>query len=863
MPGFARAPFLLLRFPGTLLAVGLAALLLAVAGAAGPLFVASAGNASLEREVAAGGEHIPAFEVRKPSAVVPDILLYRDAVVRRSLDLPGLGAPIVAGIGSLATVEVPGAAAGVRFVMRAGAFEHVEVLDGGEGEGVWLADRAADILHVEAGDDVTLSRLDNPGTRVRVAAVYRDLAIARRDPFWTPLSGIIYPPDPDSSAPPSFLLADPQTFVTLQPSLDDRAEFMWSVPLEGRPTLDEARALAADLRRIGGTLSDETTELGSALSSASYQTPVPSWVAQADRTVGALITPVETISMAGRGVALAVVIAAGIYVVRRRRVEFSLLQARGVSPAWLGTRVGVESVLPLVTGAAVGAVGAVELVRFLGPGRFTDEAVSESILAAGITSGVGLVAIAAAAAVAVRSLDDASGSGRLRGVVARVPWEVVVLTLAAAALYEAVVRGGQPLVDERGDVTIDRLLLLFPLLVLAGGAGLAVRVLRRVMPRLRRLRAWRSPAVYLSSRRLAGAPRTAGLLITASALGLGMLAYAGLLTASIRGTADVKAHVSVGSDVAADLLAPPRDLAALGVPATEVGVASGVVLQPAGGEADLIGIDPETFADAAFWDASAFGASLEDVLASLGTPGDPLPVAVAGAPNDLTTVSVAGTPIPVAVTERLDAFPGMPRDGAVVVADARRLEALLDAPDDELQIQVWARGEPEALRGALERAGSSVVALRSVDEVRDTPAFQSLAWTFGFLQALGIAAGLIAVVGLVLYLQTRQRAREISYALARRMGLSPGAHRRSIAIELGGMLLTAFAVGLGLAVAAAALVYRRFDPLPSLPPGPVLRGPWPVLAGAAVAIVLAAWIGSRLVQRRADHANMAEVMRAA
>src|SRR5881296_3004100 len=47
-----RAPLLLLRYPGLLIAVGTAVLILAIAGAASPLFLSSAGNATLQRGIA-------------------------------------------------------------------------------------------------------------------------------------------------------------------------------------------------------------------------------------------------------------------------------------------------------------------------------------------------------------------------------------------------------------------------------------------------------------------------------------------------------------------------------------------------------------------------------------------------------------------------------------------------------------------------------------------------------------------------------------------------------------------------------------------------------------------------------------------
>ncbi|MCA1726624.1 MAG: hypothetical protein LC722_02915, partial [Actinobacteria bacterium] len=330
MAGSVSAPLRLLRFPATLAAVVVASLLLTLAGAASPLFVTSAGNAALDRQIAGESARIPAFEVRRPSQVVPDIVAYRDAALRRATDLPGLGEPVVAAIGSLAEVQAggPPRSADVRVVTRTGAFDHLHVVEGASGAGVWIADRAARLLDVHPGDLVTVSRLGDPGVRVRVDTVYRDLALGPPDPYWTPFGAIIYPANDDDPAPPSFLVVDGAAFLAMQPRLDDRVELVWDLPLVGRPTLDQARALSARLERLGGMLSDETTEIGSTLASAHYQTPLPTWVEEADRTVAALVTPIETISLAGRGVALAVVIAAGIYVVRRRRVEFAVLHAR-------------------------------------------------------------------------------------------------------------------------------------------------------------------------------------------------------------------------------------------------------------------------------------------------------------------------------------------------------------------------------------------------------------------------------------------------------------------------------------------------------------------------------------------------------
>ena len=177
--------------------------------------------------------------------------------------------------------------------------------------------------------------------------------------------------------------------------------------------------------------------------------------------------------------------------------------------------------------------------------------------------------------------------------------------------------------------------------------------------------------------------------------------------------------------------------------------------------------------------------------------------------------------------------------------------------------EVWARGDPGTAVAALSRVGSSPELVTTAAGELRTPGFQAQAWTFRLLSALGVLAGTVALVGLVLYAQARQRGRVVAYALTRRMGLSRAAHRRSVLWELAGLLGFAFLLGAGLAVVAAAAVLGRLDPMPQLPPGLRLELPEAVLAATLAGVLLAALAGAVLVQRAADRANVAEVMRLA
>jgi hypothetical protein len=119
------------------------------------------------------------------------------------------------------------------------------------------------------------------------------------------------------------------------------------------------------------------------------------------------------------------------------------------------------------------------------------------------------------------------------------------------------------------------------------------------------------------------------------------------------------------------------------------------------------------------------------------------------------------------------------------------------------------------------------------------------------------------IAGMLLYLQARQRAGILSFALARRMGLRSRAFRVSVALEVGIMLLASLVIGTVLSLIAVMLVYKRFDILPSLPPDPLFRVPVITFALAAAGLLVAAGVAGRVTERRARSANVAENLRLA
>jgi hypothetical protein len=116
-------------------------------------------------------------------------------------------------------------------------------------------------------------------------------------------------------------------------------------------------------------------------------------------------------------------------------------------------------------------------------------------------------------------------------------------------------------------------------------------------------------------------------------------------------------------------------------------------------------------------------------------------------------------------------------------------------------------------------------------------------------------------VALLLYLQGRQRSREVSYALARRMGLRSVTHGSALLLELLTLLAMALIIGAFLAVVAARLTIARLDPLPRLAPKTTVLLPTGALLISAAVLAVGSVVGSILAQRRASKTNVAEVIR--
>ncbi len=861
-----RRPLVLAHFPPLFAALAAAAAILAAAAAAAPMFVSETGTATLRVGLAAGRDR--ALVVSKDGPLAPDVAALRDAQVRASTaELPALAEPIETLWGASAVgIAGPDGEHTVRLATKTGFESHLDAIAGAaEPGGVWLIQPAADRLGVSPGDPVTLTLED----RTAVVPVAGTFAASHADPFWTEMLATVG----DEGEPASLAVLDRQTFLTVAAELEDDGHQSWTFATEPGAdrtlALDLAGELAHGIQRFDRDSADPDVPLGTVVANPAVIDLVTGAVRAAEDGLATVTPPVETLALTGQLVALFGTVAAGVYGVRRRRIEMRYLDAKGITRRNLWVRSAVEAVLPIGVGGAIGWVVTWWTILRFGPTAAIEAtAVRTSIRLSAIACivAIGIVATVTALAATRQAHETVEATSRSRG--AAVWWEIPLLVLAAAALYEIWTRGTSAVSSVGGRVEVDRLLLLFPVLFMAGCAGLVVRALGRLLVKLRGSGSWPVP-LYLASRRVSTAPRVALLLVTASTLAIGVLAYAGTAVVTIRQSTRAKVLGSTGADVTGTTPGPIFAAeAGSGLHSTNVFEIPFVRTDPSSEtQLTLVGIEPDTFEAAAYWDPSFSDRPLAELLRDLGPQEEPLPAIVAGGglPPGQEHVQLAGYQLPLRVVGTAAAFPGQPR-GLVVVVSAPALRSVLEEHDATVALggahyRAWADGPPALARSFLITSGADPNSIVIAADRLQTPALRALTWAFVFMELIGVVTAVIALIGLVLYLQARQRSRELSYALGRRMGLTSGAHRAAVVIEILLLLVSALVAGAVLAFGAAALIYRRLDPLPDLPPDLSLRVPVSLLLTIAAAIAVCAAVGGWWVQHRAERTNVGAVLR--
>ena len=862
-------PFVLTHFPPLFAAMAAAAAILAAAAAAAPMFVSETGTATLRVGLAAGSSR--ALVISKDGPLSPDVAVLRDHILRAATSgLPALAEPAeTMWGGSEIAIAGDGGEDTVRLATKTGLESHLDAVgegeDGGGDGGVWLTEPAAQAVGVAPGDPATLS-LGERTAIVPVAGIY---AASSADPFWTEM----LPTVGGDREPASLAVLDRQGFLALVADLQDGGHQSWTFAIEPGVdrtlTLDLAGELADGIARFDREATDPLLPIGTILSNPNVSDLVSGAVREAEEGLATVTPPVQTLALTGQLVALFGMMAAGVYGVRRRRIEMRSLNAKGIPGRSMWLRSAAEAVLPVAVGGAAGWVVTWWTIQRFGPAAAIEAtAVRTSIRLSAVACAVAIVIVATVTAIAAtrQAHETVEATGRSRG--AGAWWEIPLLVLAGAALYEIWTRGTSAVSSVGGQVEVDRLLLLFPVLFMAGCAGLVVRALGRGLGHLRGGGSWPVP-MYLASRRVSTAPRVALLLVTASTLAIGVLAYAGTAVVTIRESTRTKVLGSTGADVVGTTPGPIFGAQpGSGLSSTNVLQIPFVRTDPTSQtQVTLVGVEPETFEAAAYWDPGFTDRAIGDMLTELGETREPLPAVVVGGelPPGQEHLQLAGYQLPLEVVATTSAFPGQAR-GLAVVVSAPALRSILEDHDASLALngaryQAWVHGRAGLARAFLVTSGAAPGTIVVAADLLQTPALRALTWAFVFMELIGVVTAVIALIGLVLYLQARQRSREVSYALGRRMGLTSGAHRTAVVLEILLLLVTALVAGTVLALGTTALIYRRLDPLPDLPPAPALRVPSALLLTVAAAIAVCAGLGGWWVQHRAERANVGAVLR--
>jgi putative ABC transport system permease protein len=278
-----------------------------------------------------------------------------------------------------------------------------------------------------------------------------------------------------------------------------------------------------------------------------------------------------------------------------------------------------------------------------------------------------------------------------------------------------------------------------------------------------------------------------------------------------------------------------------------------------GNRVSLLAVDPGSFPRYAFWDDRFAGKPLAALLADVrGRPGAEVAAVGLRLTPGVHRLELGKRVLAVNVVDTAAVLPGQRASDPLLLVDA----AALGPVDNTAKryTEVWTDDEQAAQR-AMTAQGMQLFTVSTDAQVRNVANYLGVTWAFGYLEALAALVGLVAVGGLLLYLETRQRQRVAAYALARRMGLSWRAHFGSLLAELATLIGAAVCVGAGLALLAVLSVYHRLDLDTFRPPPPLLTLPLAALAVAGLAAAAVAVLASAYAHHAASRANTSEVMR--
>ena len=912
MAPWVRAPFLLLRRAGVATALIAASFVATLPAAAAAPFLSSSTNATLHSQIrrscpSSVGDLITydlhayspedftspwPYTDNPPS--VPEALGGDEAIEQRIAGVAasggGLAAPEIAWHATNAKVQVGAQAAAVTSMTVPDFADHVHVVSGPNGSGVWIPDGFASAYHLTVGEPLVYTSNYGPPTKVRIAAIYRDIRSEPPNPAFCGMQLLIFGPrgallfgDESQNAIPPVILMDRKTFATGVIAYRGKGAMMFPLADPEVP-INETPSVLSTIQKVDSAVGPPFRDCPGCESTSSL---LSSFTIRSELAREGIQPTVLPITAAGVLVGLVVVAAAAVFWVLRRRRELTVLSAHGMGAVSLGVKAMLEALPALAIGAALAWLGAWWLIRTAGPDpEFARSSIIDSLWSAIAALVAATIVVAVAAGVRCRTLtDERRARHRIR--LAQWPWELLVI---AAGVWAAIRYGSATITRDApgGDggivVQVPPKLLIIPLLltvgclVLFGRITIAALRSRRgtvakdrgearaggVTPhrrdresgtrqRRRRL-VW-----YLGWRRVTREAAVVAVLAGATALPIALATYGDAVTRSVQATVAGEAQLIVGTDVVVTLKQRVPIPAVFRDSATEVLRLTGV--EVARNDVNLYAVDPAQFSKVAFWNNHIEGRSLGSILAPLSEPhrsGTPYPAVTSA--NVASGVQAPSWGFPTETRYDLRVMDTLPAEqggykSLIVAKESLGTEISQTVP------QLWIRGDPTDILATLATLHLPVVTTANVTAVYPNTVFQPLTYTFQYLTALSILTGVVSIVGLMLYVEARAPGHRRGYVMARRMGLRSRTHHSALLVELALPLAAGLGIGLAIALGLTYALSASFDVDPSLPPKTLITLPFAVITGIAAAVAAVSVLSSGFAQLRVARAKPAEVLR--
>jgi putative ABC transport system permease protein len=657
--------------------------------------------------------------------------------------------------------------------------------------------------------------------------------------------------------PPAAFLVSPQLIDRLEPLFPELShlDVVSAEPLRTREQIDAwAAATAAMATELPHALKAQPVVNDYAMLSAKT-------AAKTQDTVRTAIFPLTVISvLAG----LLGVVGLAAQWVQRRGAEIRLLWTRGVSPAAIGGKAVLEMGGPLLAGGVIGWATAWGITPLLAPASQLDSwAPGVAALLAGATWLVALMVLGVVTSVRVRRefIAIERAPRRVATIAKRIPWEVLAGVAAVVIWTTSADHAVQ--VDPSDQLpTVSLAALAFPLLCIVFMVGVIARLAGFLSRASHRLKGWRNPTVLWALRRTAAQRKVAVALLAVAGLAIGVIAAGIGVSQTERESLEDKSWMRVGSDYAIPLKRSAVDVE--GVPDELTGeatrIVSGQLVIKGNVGAKLLLVDPATFADGGRWRDRWADTSLSELMAALGEPttDGTIPVIVAGKYPLSQFVSQGDYLSKMRVAATVPSFPAMGQYEGMIIASTHAVGEVRRGFNQ----QILTKGDPAHAVAVLNQHGDPTSEVVSAAGATDELPFLVVAWIFAFFVVMGFALAAVAVVTLLVSVETRRRSTAVAHALLARMGLRARAMLVTHLVELAILAGVATAVGVGGGWVILELVTRRLDPFPLLAPIPQPAS----LQGVGLLTIAVAVTGVVLVAgyavRAARRAKVRELLRA-